>query len=144
MSSLFPQPNLYTTLFTEVIAIFDSANTDALIHLSLDTITCLANESIILETPASVEHSPHIHRQSLESLIMRLFDWLRLPEMTRSEFAKATCDSISITLKAIHVLQRVIYVLVYNSMNDRNLSLILRNTLVGVGGGNKGRRKTTS
>ncbi|KAK8798168.1 hypothetical protein WA588_003253 [Blastocystis sp. NMH] len=29
----------------------------------------------------------------------------------------------------MHVLQRVIYILVYNSMNDRNLSLILRNTL---------------
>ena len=52
--SLFPQSNLYITLFTEVIAVFDTVNTDPLIHLSLDTITCLANESIILETPASV------------------------------------------------------------------------------------------
>ena len=54
--SLFPQSNLYITLFTEVIAVFDTTNTDPLIHLSLDTITCLANESIILETPASVRH----------------------------------------------------------------------------------------
>ena len=44
----------------------------------------------------------------------------------------------------MHVLQRVIYILVYNSMNDRNLSLILRNTLVGVEGKSDGRRKTTS
>ena len=75
---------------------------------------------------------------------MRLFDWLRLPERSRPEFAKAACNSICITSKAMHVLQRVIYVLVYNSMNDRNLSLILRNTLVGVEWKSNGRRRTTS
>ena len=75
---------------------------------------------------------------------MRLFDWLRLPERSRPEFVKAICKSICITSKAMHVLQRVIYILVYNSMNDRNLSLILRNTLVGVEGKSDGRRKTTS
>lgn len=117
--ALYPQWDLYKQIFVAIIDVFSVSSLPKLVNACLDTISDISEEKLILV----------IEPEKLQELILRLFDRLQLPEITKAGFVGEVCENSTVVSKSLHILQLIIYTLVYNSANNHQLSLILRNTL---------------
>lgn len=144
MYSMYPQWDLYKPIYIAIIDLLSISSLPKLINACLETITNLSEEKLILVVEPEVGLNENSHWKKLQQLILRLFDRLQLPEITKAGFVNEVCENSTVLSKSLHILQLIIYTLVYNSANNHQLSLILRNTLVEVIKGMNSRKKRTS
>ena len=70
-------------------------------------------------------------------MLLTLFDRIRIPNINHNQDNNISevCDNSVLLSQSLQLLQSVVYILLYNSSNNQQLSNVLRITLVRCGGG---------